>query len=353
MEKPKLPPVEMGSLLWGDLSNLPRETNPIFDKEFYYQSPSRVNSCILDFTEMRPNLGGRHCNSGSIGFGVGLYSKVKVKLIKEPKIVFKNKENNALLNHFAIIIKKLTDYRGGFEIEAEPNPYSHTGLGSTASLTCALVNVINIALGNPFDEREVVKIEAFNYVEEGKDGNLYPGQSTGMSGWVSLKGGFMIITAEAELVLRQEIPDSYKVVVGIPPIESKGVAESDIELPILERFSFHDRINSAKICHWTLMKMIPALKAKDFKQVGILAWEMLIAGTKGVPAILAFGSIKPLECLLELKQAGAEMAFMSSVGPGLVVLTSEDKIDAIKNIYNKHNCQILVLEVDNKGGQII
>jgi len=174
-----------------------------------------------------------------------------------------------------------------------------------------------------------------------------------MSGWVSLKGGFMIITAEAELVLRQEIPDSYKVVVGIPPIESKGVAESDIELPILERFSFHDRINSAKICHWTLMKMIPALKAKDFKQVGILAWEMLIAGTKGVPAILAFGSIKPLECLLELKQAGAEMAFMSSVGPGLVVLTSEDKIDAIKNIYNKHNCQILVLEVDNKGGQII
>ena len=343
----------MGFLLWNNLEKLPRKTNPVFNKEFYYQSPSRVNLGILDFTEMRPNLDGKHCNSGSIGFGIGLYSKVKIKLTKEPDIVFKSKENSNLLNHFAVIMKKITDYEGGFIIEAEPNSYSHIGLGSTASLTCALVNVINIALGNPFNERELVKIEAFNYVEEGGDGNLYGGQSTGLSGWVSLRGGFIITTAEAELVAREEIPTHYKVVIGISSLKTKGVAGSDIELPVLERWSFHDRINSAKICHWTLMKMIPALKAKDFKQVGILVWEMLIAGTKGVPAILAFGSVKPLECLLELKQTGAEMVFMSSVGPSLVALTSEDKIDAIKNIYKKHNYQLLVLEVDNKGGQQI
>ena len=353
MEKPKLPPTEAGSLLWSDLKNLPRKTTPIFEKEFYYRSPSRVNFCILDFTEMRPNIGGKHCNAGSIGFGVGLYSEIKIKLIENPKIIFKNQKNQNLLKHFIMVMQKLTDYRGGFEIEAKPNLYPHVGLGSTASLTCALVNAINIALGNPFDDREIVKIQAFNYVEEGEDNQLYGGQSTGMSGWVALKGGFIIDTAEAELVIREPIPNTYKVIIGIPPLEAKGVAESDIELPILERWGFHDRFNSAKICHWTLMKMIPALKAQDFKQVGILAWEMLVAGTKGVPAILAFGSIKPLECLLELEQTGAEMAFMSSVGPGLVTLVEKDKVETIKKVYEKHNCKILELEIDNEGGKLL
>lgn len=353
MEKPKLPETKIGDLLWNDLKELPRKVNPIYDAAVHYKSPSRVNFCILDFTEMRPNLNGQHCNSGSIGFGIGLYSEVKIRLLHEPKIIFKNDNNAALIKHFLIIIKKITDYKGGFEIETKPASYQHVGLGNTASLSCAVVNAANIALGHPFTDREIVKIEAFNYVEEGKDGKLFGGQSTGMSGWVALKGGFIITTAEAELVAREPIPDNYKVVVGLPPLENKGVAESDIEIPILERFYFHDRINSAKICHWTLMKMIPALKVGDFKQVGILAWEMLVAGTKGVPAILAFGSIKPLACLLQLKQAGAELAFMSSVGPGLIALVDEKKENAIKKIYDKYKCKVLVFNIDNDGGIIL
>jgi len=44
---------------------------------------------------------------------------------------------------------------------------------------------------------------------------------------------------------------------------------------------------------------------------------------------------------------------MNSAGPSFAALIIEDKIDVLKNIYKKHNYQLLVLEVDNKGGQQI
>ena len=232
-----LPVVQEGQVLWSELENLPRKNKKEINN-LKFRVPTRLNFGILDFTEMRPNLPGVHCNSGSLGFGVSLYSTVELTLIKEPKIVIRklSQGKSKLLKQVALIMKKLTDYKGSFEISAEPISYPHVGLGSTAALTCALYNAINIALGHPFTDRELVKISAFNYVEEGPNNKLYPGQSTGMSGWVALKGGICIVTAEAELVIRDEIPENYKVIVGLPEIKEKGIAESEKELPDLQKF---------------------------------------------------------------------------------------------------------------------
>jgi len=355
LKKPKLPPIKDGELLWKDLKNLPRKVAP-GPTVIEYRAPTRVNFNILDFTEMRPNIGGLHCNSGSISIGIGLYSKIRVKLTKAQKITIKNadKEDKLLLTYYAQIFKKLTQYKGGIDVEIKSRiPYKHVGLGSTACLSCTFLNAINTILGCPFSEREIVKIGAFNYVEVGQDGKLYPGLSTGASGWVALKGGFNIVCAEAELAFREEIPSEYKVIVGIPPLETGGVAESDIEIPILERFNFHDRFNSAKICQWTLMKIIPSLREKDYRSLGDLVWEMTLASTKGVLAMLAFGSIKPLECLMELRKTGAEMSFMSSVGPAIITLSSPKYKRKIQDVYKKFGCKTLNAEVDNEGGKIL
>ncbi len=350
-----LPIIQEGQILWSELAGLPRKTKKEI-KQLKFRAPTRLNFGILDFTEMRPNLPGMHCNSGSLGFGVGLYSTVGLTLIDEPNIIIIGKLSegkNKLLEHTALIMKKLTDYKGGFEISAEDISYPHVGLGSTAALTCALYNAINIALGHPFTDRELVKISAFNYVEEGPNNKLYPGQSTGMSGWVALKGGICIVTAEAELVIRDEIPENYKVVIGLPKIEEKGIAESDKELPDLKKFYLYDRFNSARICHWTLMRLIPAIKSKNYKEVGEITWDMLANSCKGVGAIMLRGSSEILEILLELRKVGGEICFISSVGPAIATLVSSEFINDIVKIYEKHNQKVLKLNVDNQGGQII
>lgn len=350
-----LPVIQEGQILWNELDNLPRKTKKEI-KSLNFRAPTRLNFGILDFTEMRPNLPGTHCNSGSLGFGVNLYSTVGLTLIDEPDIIINGKlaeGKNKLLKHVALIMKKLTDYKGGFEISAETIPYPHVGLGSTAALTCALYNAINIALGRPFTDRELVKISAFNYVEEGPNNKLYPGQSTGLSGWVAIKGGICIVTAEAELVIRDEIPENYKVIVGLSEIKEKGIAESDKELPDLQKFYLYDRFNAARICHWTLMRLIPAIKSKNYKEVGEITWDMFTNSCKGVGAIMLRGSSEILEILLELRKAGGEICFISSVGPAIAALVPSELVNDIVKIYEKHNQKVLKLNVDNQGGQII
>lgn len=351
-----LPVIQEGQILWNELDNLPRKSKKEI-RSLNFRAPARVNFGILDFTEMRPNLPGTHCNSGSLGFGVSLYATVGLTLIDKSNVIISgklSKGENKLLKHVALIMKKLTDYRGGFEISIkEIIPYHHVGLGSTAALTCALYNAINIALVRPFTDRELVKISAFNYVENGPNDKLYPGQSTGLSGWVALKGGICIVTAEAELVIRDEIPKNYKVVVGLPKIEEKGIAESEKELPALQKFYLYDRFNAARICHWTLMKLIPAIKSKNYKEVGEITWDMFINSCKGIGIVMLWGSSEILEILFELKKAGGEICFISSVGPAIVTLVPFKLVDDIVKIYQRHNQKALKLNIDNRGGQII
>jgi predicted sugar kinase len=347
--------IKKGEILWNNLENIPRKTKKDL-KEVRFKAPTRLNFGILDFTEMRPNIPGTHCNSGSMGFGVKLYSTVNLSLTDNPNIIIAGLPSikaKDLLEHVALIMKNLTDYKGGFRISAEPINYPHVGLGSTAALSCALYNAINIALGSPFSDRELVKIGAFNYVEEGPGGKLYPGQSTGMSGWIAQKGGICIVTSEAELVLRENIPKDYKAVVGLPKVKGKGIADSEKELPDLDKFYLYDRFNSARMCHWTLMRLIPAIKSRNYKEVGNITWDMLANSCKGVGSIILRESSEILKILIELRKAGGEICFISSVGPAIATLVPSGFVGNVVKVYKKYNQKVLELEIDNQGGQII
>jgi len=347
-----------GTILWDNLSQLPRKTS-IISKEVKFTAPSRVNIEILDFTEMRPNIGGMHCNSGSVSFGIGLYSTVKVQFLDKPEIIVENCKHKNQLRHYALIMSELTNYNGGFIIEAEPNQYEHVGLGSTASLNHAVLNAINVGLGKPFSDREIVKIGAWNYVETGNDGNLYPGQSTGASGWIALKGGLCIISSDAELVFRVQIPDDLKVVVGLPDLsrifqdsKTKGVDDSSVELPFLKKLYFYERFNSGKICHWVLMRLMPLLLQNNYHDIGELIWDMVVTNSKGIATILAHNTLYPIECLMDLRKTGAEVSFLSSVGPGIVTLCTSKYLNAVKKILKLHKCRILMFNIDNYGGAV-
>lgn len=259
-----LKPVEPGEVIWNELANTPRKTEPAYQK-ISLKTPSRVNVNIIDMTKLVPSGLETICDAGSISFGVGLYSQVDLSLLEEEKIVVNDSKNEKIISHYLRIMKKLTDYQGGFEVTAKPNEFNHVGLGSTASLTCAVSLAANLALGSPFSEREIVKLDANNYVENGPVENMvFPGQSTGASGWVALKGGLCVVVSQNELAYQGAMPEDYNVIVGVPPLGEildkeggKGIAESDVEMPFLDKLRHYDRFNSAKIAYWTLMELIP------------------------------------------------------------------------------------------------
>jgi len=219
----------------------------------------------------------------------------------------------------------------------------------------------NLALGSPFSEREIVKLDANNYVEKGpvKD-MVFPGQSTGASGWVALKGGLCVVVSDNELAYQGKMPEDCHVVIGIPPLteilnqdEGKGIAESDVEMPFLNKLRHYDRFNSAKIAYWTLMEMIPAVIAGDMKRFGDIIWDMVLTGSKGVPTILAHGTYKPLDCMLDIRKTGAEACFVSSVGPSIVTITSDKNLQNVREVFQKYKHQIIEPGFDNKGCDIL
>ena len=189
---------------------------------------------------------------------------------------------------------------------------------------------------------------------------MLPGQSTGASGWVALKGGFCVITSENELAFHKDMPSGYDVIVGIPVLteilnqdKGKGVADSDVEMPFLDKLRHYDRFNSAKMCYWTLMELIPSVINNDMKRFGNIIWDMVLTGSKGTPTILAHGTYKPLDCMLDIKKTGAEATFVSSVGPSVITIASKKYHDAVKKVYLRYGYKILELEFDNTGYEII
>ncbi len=356
-----LRPIGESELLWNDLDDVPRPARPEYD-EITVRVPSRVNVHILDMTKLVPSGQSTLCDAGSISFGIDLRSQVRLVLRKDDdRIVVHDDENRLILQHRLRILRTLTDYRGGFELWSRPNDYRHIGLGSTASLTCAASLAVNIALGSPFKDRELVRLDANNYVESDSAGEvLLPGQSTGASGWVASRGGLCVVASGNELVYRGEMPDDYRVIIGIPELKEivgrdsgKGIGDSDVEMPFLNKLRHYDRFNASKICYWTLMELIPAVAASDIEKFGDVVWDMVLTGSKGVPTILAHGTYKPLDCLLALREAGVAAAFVSSVGPSIVTIASPDRIEATLAVFRSHGCNTIETSFDNHGLEIL
>jgi len=349
-------PVDPGEILWNGLEDTPRSVSVAYTR-VQLAAPSRINVNILDMTKLVPSGQETICDAGSISFGVELCSSVNLRLLDADDIVVHGGSSARLLTYWLSLIKKLTDYQGGFDVRATSNTYAHVGLGSTASLSCAVVKAANLALGEPFDERELVRLQANNYVESDPSRQvLLTGQSTGASGWVASRGGLCVVTSQNELAYHSPLPSECSVIIGIPELtdilgtdEGKGIGCSDVEMGFLDTLRHYDRFNAAKMCYWTLMELIPAVASQNMRRFGDVVWDMVLTGSKGVPTILAHGTFKPIDCLLELRKTGAEACFVSSVGPSMVTLASDRYKDRVRAVYEEHGCQVLDLRFNNKG----
>ena len=101
------------------------------------------------------------------------------------------------------------------------------------------------------------------------------------------------------------------------------------------------------------MELIPSVIDGDMHRFGDIVWDMVLTGSKGIPTILAHGTYKPIDCLLDIRKTGAEATFVSSVGPSIVTITSNEHLEDVRGIYKQYRCRVFEPGFDNKGYVIL
>lgn len=318
-------------------------------KEVILRSPCRIDVGLLDYSALKFTDKNDY-KAGEMSFACDAYTWVKVKLINNPKIIIKS-ERKLFVDHYARIIKKSTNYKGGFLIETKAHSYKHIGFGSSAILAETVAYAINEILGNPLSFRELRKIVAYNFVEESDNNKekLFPGASTGGSFNTIKQGGFVITSSECESIFRASIPENAYFIVGTPDVKVAGPEASETDVNIMGWERHNERVNAAKSCLWILMEIMPYWLAGNYKRAGEAFYNYTFFGGKAMQMLFYRCDLSGI--LFELKEAGIEGGWMTSAGPSLVAFTlNEKKKDKAIKIFKRRKCKnIIVVRPDNKG----
>lgn len=232
------------------------------------RSPCRIDVGLLDYSALKFTSQNDY-KAGEMSFAGKAYTYVNVKLTSDPSIKIES-ERPVFVKHYALLVKKMSGYKGGFEIKTKSPSYRHVGFGSSAVMGETVAFAINNLLGKPFNFRRLRKIIAYNFVEESDSDNtkLFPGASTGGSFNTIRKGGFSITSAGCEEIFRDIIPENMHFVVGTPDIKVAGPEESETDVNIMGWERHNERINAGKSALWILTEVMPYYVQRNFEKVG-------------------------------------------------------------------------------------
>lgn len=318
-------------------------------KEIILRSPCRIDVGLLDYSALKFTDQNDY-KAGEMSFACNIYTYVKVKLLSKSEIVIKS-DRPTIVKHYALLIKSLTNYKGGFKIETITHPYSHVGLGSSAIIAETTALAINKLFGSPLTNRELRSLVAYNFVEESDSDKekVFPGASTGGSFNTITNGGFVITSSECEKIFHEDIPSDMSFVVGIPNIKTKGPETSETDINCMGWVRHNERINAAKSCLWIVTEIMPYWIKGDYAKVGKALYNYTFFGSKGLQMLFYRCNLHGI--LFEQKEAGLEGGWMTSAGPSLVVYSQNSKkIKIAQKIFKKYGCkQVIVAKGDNQG----
>lgn len=308
----------------------PRKVEEIAEREVEVTVPARLHTTVLDmnrFNTTRPGGGG-------IGLAVGIYFRARVRSTKNPEIIVQG-QRTLIVKHFARVFKEILDFPGGFEIELYDHGRRHVGMGSsTGSMTAACIG-INEVLGRPFNNRELRRILGFNACEESSMNKNYliRGFETGIGAMAGINGGMVLATDDMELIYRIPLPDTRALII-IPEVPSLDdeftgkdtAAQPEVEL-LMRRARYLDHLQCGTKSQIVLLDLLPAMARGDLKAMGNALFDLSYLGSKraeceqhglfGAPIYRYTGS---------LRQIGAEVVGMSSVGPTIYALTRSTEV---------------------------
>ncbi|MFA5931524.1 MAG: hypothetical protein WC821_04405 [archaeon] len=318
--------------------------------------PARINAMVFDTKSLvNPNKTGVY-TAGELIFSSKLYTTAIIKIIKDNKIIItKNTDRKSIVLHSALLIKKTLGFKEGLLITAKNNhKYLHCGFGSSAALQVAVAEGINSLYGNPIKKEEMMKLLAQNYGEEilNNDKKIIHVQSNGGGIAAALYGGGIIIMAgESVVIKRNNFPNGYSFVFGIPksykPFDAKEMMLK--EKKIFKKMNQSSKAHAEKIAWNVLHQLMPAIEEKDFYKIG----EVIEDYRYNSGSLENDGKMWPemFKKMIELKKYRNEdlmpILSTSSCGPAIFSLTKKPK--KVLEIFKKHDLNTFTLKTDNKG----
>lgn len=308
-----------------------------------------------------------HClyDVGLIDFSIASYTKAEVGVIGGNNIIIDSKvERPAIALHAAEIIRKGAGMEKiGLYVNVQ-NEFSHKhlGLASTSAIQHSVAYATNEIFGRPFTNSQLIRYLPMNYGEEGKDGDdLVVEPSTGGVGAVSLNNGGMVVLGDnIEVLGHMRIPENLVYVMGIPRVNRENYVV-EMEEIFKEVFSFYCELDKK----WGKFKemvikdeLLPAMRSNDIYTAGKIVLNYTLNRYGDIqksfnllcPGIQMGEKMNSLACLENNDKIVT--AFVSSVGPNIIILTSDP------NLAESHLRKIGIEDIyyfkpDNKGASFV
>jgi beta-RFAP synthase len=344
-----LEPVEPGTIL----NLIPLKVGKIRAKKdkVKVKVPARIHLSVLDMTKFAPRKPG----GGGLGYGIGLYAEASVELSDDFCIKSKRK---TIVEHTAKVLAKSVGYEGGFLIEAHDHGMNHLGLGSTSATMSAVAYAVNAVLGKPLDLRDLRRLIGYNFVEEWSEEKVVPGFETGVGPAVGYYGGFVVISDDLEVIHRSCIPDDREVLLCVPQEEStlrssRNAGEEEAELLLNEARKL-DMRDKEKKAHEVLINLLPKAMKGDIEAVGNSIWKLQFLGSKIAEIEHHEGGKQIYDLMKTIRERGAEIVGMSSVGSTIAAVFPKDCKAEMQNILDDRQLiKTISTRPDNIGVKIL
>jgi len=284
--------------------------------------PARTSVCVLDMNKF--TLG--EAGGGNVGFAVSASTDVEISPSNADEVVADNgtpwhDERRVLVSY--VVDRWRSDRRlsNRYRVSVRRVNQAHMGLASSASLQLATWCALAF-LTDSFSPEQIRSDVAATY-REAVAGSLQPGFTTGLSSFLGIYGGFAVV--EPNLKPRFHAPLPRWTAAVVVPTGTQAVGFGDEEIKTLTgaaaKLDLTAAIGKDGIVNELL---IPAVRSADLSQIGSAVAELQSIGSK-VAEIGLYGS--RVSSMLERFRAEFECAFMSAVGPGIVILTSRSHVD--------------------------
>jgi beta-ribofuranosylaminobenzene 5'-phosphate synthase len=309
----------------------------------YVKTPARLHLGLIDLNGDLGRMFG--------GLGVG---------IDHPNVVIEAEPSEALSvtgkqTEIASALSKrfFTVYpvKANVHINIKETIPIHVGLGSGTQTALAIARALSIL---------------FNMKTTLQELSIAMGRAkrTGVGTAIFEKGGFVVDGGKnlkpylkdnfPPLIYRQPFPKEWRFMIMIPNV-NKGLANSEENLAFnrLQKMSMGE---VAKICHLTMLKLLPALAEHDIESFGDALTRIQVITGKyfGQAQGGTYSTTESKECIEYMQKIGAHGVGQSSWGPALYAVIKQEQakqtLSKVKTfLRNNIGGQAFVAKANNTG----
>jgi predicted sugar kinase len=285
---------------------------------------------------------------GNVGFALSAFTDVEVSEslndeIANPDGTAWQDERRLILTHVLEQWRAANRTQGSYRIVVHRVNPPHIGLAASGALQ--LVAWYGVAaLHSPFSAEDLRRRVASSY-RESVHGALVPGFTTGLSSFLGLVGGFAVVDTDLAPRSHMRVPNWTAAIVVEPSTSSVGFGEAEIQT-LTGRAARLDA--AARLTKDSLVNdiLVPAVASANLEAVGRAVHELQSMGSKVAEIEIYEDRIART---LSILRSEVECAFMSAVGPGIVVLSNASAGDLTTLLSRLPVTVVWCGHVDNVG----